>query len=94
MAILKSCSGYEPFHKKYRPPLDVGVAVPDFLIFDQQFPRSVAHCLACCREAAHAISGRPLGQGGNEVEKLLAELTIWLNGTDITALTAPDCTNR
>jgi uncharacterized alpha-E superfamily protein len=85
-AILTSCSGYEPFHKKYRPPLDSGVAVPDFLIFDQQFPRSVAHCLARCREAAHAISGRPLGKAGDDVERLLAELTIWLHGTNIAAL--------
>ena len=45
-AILMSCSGYEPFHKKPRPePKDPGIAVAEFLIFDEQFPRSVRRCL-------------------------------------------------
>ncbi len=79
VAILTSCSGYEPFHKKVRPAvLDTGVAVADFLIFDPHFPRSVLHCLSECRQAAHAISGRPQDQPANEVETMLAELTCWL----------------
>jgi uncharacterized alpha-E superfamily protein len=40
VAILMSCSGYEPFHKQ-RPGSDPGTAVSDFLIFDSIFPRSV-----------------------------------------------------
>ncbi len=83
VAILTSCSGYEPFHKKVRPPVDIGKAVADFLIFDAQFPRSVAFCLASCREAAHAISGRPLSAVHNDVERRLEELVSWLNGMDI-----------
>ena len=37
VAILMSCSGYEPFHKQ-RPGADPGIAVADFLIFDSIFP--------------------------------------------------------
>ena len=34
VAILMSCSGYEPFHKQRAAVADPGVAVADFLIFD------------------------------------------------------------
>jgi uncharacterized alpha-E superfamily protein len=78
VAILMSCSGYEPFHKQ-RPGADPGVAVADFLIFDSIFPRSVRFCLGKCRAAAYAISGRPHGQPGNEAEHALDGLVDWLN---------------
>ncbi|HEX5270147.1 MAG TPA: alpha-E domain-containing protein [Gemmataceae bacterium] len=84
VAILTSCSGYEPFHKQARPVAsDLGAAVADFLIFEPQFPRSVVCCLAECEEAVHAISGRPSAECGNEAERLLDELTGWLRGTSI-----------
>src|SRR4029079_4586182 len=70
MAILTSCSGYEPYHKQ-RPGSDPGVAVPDFLIFDSIFPRSVRFCLGRCLAAAYAISGSPPGRPGNLVEHAL-----------------------
>jgi uncharacterized alpha-E superfamily protein len=82
VAILMSCSGYEPFHKQ-RPGADPGVAVAEFLIFDSIFPRSVRFCLGKCRVAAYAISSRPLGRPGNDVEHALDELVAWLNLTRI-----------
>jgi uncharacterized alpha-E superfamily protein len=78
VAILMSCSGYEPFHKQ-RPGTDPGISVAEFLIFDSIFPRSVRYCLTRGRVAAHAISGRPLAQPGNEVEHELNALVGWLN---------------
>lgn len=78
VAILMSCSGYEPFHKQ-RPGADPGVAVADFLIFDSIFPRSVRFCAGKCRAAAYSISGRPLGKAGNGVEHDLEDLMAWLN---------------
>jgi uncharacterized alpha-E superfamily protein len=83
VAILTSCSGYEAFHKKVRPASDLGAAVADFLIFDDHFPRSVLCCLAESLQAAHAISGRPLGEVGNEAERRLAALHAWLNGVTV-----------
>jgi uncharacterized alpha-E superfamily protein len=83
VAILTSCSGYEPFRKQ-RVAADPGVAVPDFLIFDPVFPRSVRHCLRQCQRAAHAISGRPLSQPGNEVEEGLSGLVGWLQLIKVT----------
>jgi uncharacterized alpha-E superfamily protein len=84
VAILTSCSAYEPFHKKVRVTLDTGVAAADFLILDPQFPRSVLCCLVACQSAAHNISRRPIGRPGNDVETRLAELIDWLRVTNIT----------
>jgi uncharacterized alpha-E superfamily protein len=76
-AILKSCSGYEPFHKQ-RHSLEQGTAVADFLIFDPIFPRSVQRCLLYCQEASHKISGRKKNESGNEAERMLENLIDWL----------------
>src|SRR5262249_15115174 len=69
IAILTSCSGYEPFHKKIRPPMDIGIAVSDFLIYDAEFPRSVRYCLTECQQLAHAISGQATTALNNEVNR-------------------------
>jgi uncharacterized alpha-E superfamily protein len=78
LAILTSCSGYEPFHKK-RLLGDPGISVADFLVFDPLFPRSVRYCLTLCQRVAHKISGRPVTQPGNDVEHMLDSLVRWLN---------------
>jgi uncharacterized alpha-E superfamily protein len=78
VAILTSCSGYEPFRKQ-RFTAEPGLAIPDFLIFDPLFPRSLRHCLRQCQLSAHAISNRPLSQPGNEVEHALHGLVGWLH---------------
>lgn len=82
MAILTSCSGYEPYQKQ-RPGADPGIAVPDFLIFDSIFPRSVRFCLGKCLAAAYAISGRTTARPGNPVEHAIDDLVSWLNLTRI-----------
>src|SRR5262245_20912617 len=61
-AILKSCSGYEPFHKQ-RLFMDRGVSVADFLIFDPIFPRSVRRCLWYCQDANRKISSPVAAEG-------------------------------
>ena len=77
IAILKSCSGYEPFHKQ-RQSFEHGTTIADFLIFDPIFPRSVLRCLLYCQEASHKISGRKRNQPGNEAEDVLENLIDWL----------------
>lgn len=83
VAILTSCSGYEPFHKKVRPPMDTGIAVADFLIFEPKFPRSVRFCLAQCQKAAHAISSRSITDDTNEVNQDIDALASWLDSINI-----------
>jgi uncharacterized alpha-E superfamily protein len=95
MAILTSCSGYEPYHKQRAGQGDPSVSVADFLIFDPLFPRSVYRCLLECQAAARAITG-PAGnhsgdRGGvsppmrsrNEAEHTLDELVGWLEGMHV-----------
>lgn len=78
VAILKSCSGYEPFHKQ-RQSFEHGTTIADFLIFDPIFPRSVRRCLLYCQEASHKISGRKRREPGNAAEQLLENLVDWLS---------------
>jgi uncharacterized alpha-E superfamily protein len=84
IAILMSCSGYEPFHKKpLADPSDPGGAVAEFLIFDDEFPRSIHHCLSACRESLAAIAGTPSGEANTPADRKLSELLHWLDGRDI-----------
>ena len=84
VAILMSCSGCEPFYKKPRPtPIDPGTAVAEFLIFDEQFPRSIRRCLWGCQEATAAAAGQPLGLHPTEPERQLADLIAYLDARNI-----------
>jgi uncharacterized alpha-E superfamily protein len=84
VAILMSCSGYEPFHKKARlVPIDPGAAVAEFLIFDDQFPRSIRRCLWECEWATASAAGNPAGRATTEAEKRIADLIAYLDARTI-----------
>jgi uncharacterized alpha-E superfamily protein len=83
VAILMSCSGYEPYHKKQRATTEPSTAVADFLIFDPLFPRSVRSCVSESLQAARAISGRAPGEEEPECETLMRELIDWLDRNSI-----------
>lgn len=59
MAILRSCSAYEPFFKRASGPLS-GRTVAAFLLFDPSFPRSVHHCLLRAWNFLQLIGGEDL----------------------------------
>ena len=82
VAILMSCSGYEPFHKTQRVIGDPAVAVAEFLIFDPLFPRSVYHCLTDCQRALRALGTEAL----SEAERKLGALVTWLDGQTIASV--------
>jgi len=81
VAILMSCSGYEPFHKKPRPAIEPASAVVEFLMFDDQFPRSVHHCLSRCKDALAAVA--PPGGPPTEADRQLADLLAWMDAREI-----------
>lgn len=84
VAILMSCSGYEPFHKKARSfPSDPATSVAEFLILDELFPRSVRRCLWECETAVATVSGAVKGGPSSEPELKIRELIWWLDGHQI-----------
>jgi uncharacterized alpha-E superfamily protein len=56
IAILRSCSAYEPFFKRSEGAL-TGKSVAGFLLLDPAFPRSVLHCLLRAWNFLQLIAG-------------------------------------
>jgi uncharacterized alpha-E superfamily protein len=84
IAILTSCSGYEPFHKKARPAsVEFSTVVAEFLIFDDQFPRSIRCCLHECAAALAALAARPDGKTEAKPDQLLRNLIGYLDARTI-----------
>ena len=80
-AVLKSASAFEMYRKEHH--LITPRMVASFLIFDEQFPRSIRHCITKAQICLHRISGSPNGSNNNGAEKLLGRLKADLEYTDI-----------
>jgi uncharacterized alpha-E superfamily protein len=80
-AVLKSASAFEMYRKEHH--LITPRMVASFLIFDEQFPRSIRHCITKAQVCLHRISGSPNGSNHNAAEKLLGRLKADLEYTDI-----------
>ena len=79
LAVLRFCSGVEPFFKRSAHVLS-GPAVAGFLLFDRSVPRSVLHNLSRARNFLGRIS-RPTASGvGDRSHQLLDALHGWLEG--------------
>jgi uncharacterized alpha-E superfamily protein len=81
MAVLKSASAFEMFRKQKHQITPRNVA--DFLIFDDQFPRSIRHCISKSQVCLHRISGSVPGSASNLAERRLGRLKADLEYTDI-----------
>jgi uncharacterized alpha-E superfamily protein len=75
-AILRSCGAMGAFRATQREI--TAESVVDFLMFSNEFPRSVRYCIDKVDISLHRISGTPRGGFSNEAEReagrLLAEL--------------------
>jgi uncharacterized alpha-E superfamily protein len=78
LAVLRACSGYEPFLRHARGQMS-GLAVANFLLLEPSFPRSVRYCLQGAGERLSII--RPPEReelpGGRSLRRLL-QLDGWL----------------
>lgn len=81
MAVLKSASAFEMFRKQHHNITPHKVA--DFLIFDNQFPRSIKHCISKANIYLRRITGTPAGAAINPAEKQLGRIQADLEYTDI-----------
>ena len=80
-AVLKSASAFEMFRKEHHQITPRKVA--GFLIFDNQFPRSIRHCISKAQICLHRITGSPPGSANSTAEKRLGRLKADLEYTDI-----------
>jgi uncharacterized alpha-E superfamily protein len=80
-AVLKSASAFEMFRKEHHQITPRKVA--SFLIFDNQFPRSIRHCISKAQICLHRITGSPPGSANSNAEKRLGRLKADLEYTDI-----------
>src|SRR5215813_3257085 len=78
LAILRACSGYEPFLRHARGQMS-GVAVAKFLLLEPKFPRSVRYCLQGAGERLSIICApHPEELPGSRTRKRLQFLDQWL----------------
>ena len=54
ISLLRSLSGFEPFMKQHRSKVDA-LAVADFLIREDRFPRAIAYCVHAAYQRLAAI---------------------------------------
>jgi uncharacterized alpha-E superfamily protein len=80
-AVLKSASAFEMFRKQHHHITPRNVA--DFLIFDNQFPRSIRHCVTTSQVCLQRITGSSPGSAQNMAEKLVGRLKADLEYTDV-----------
>lgn len=77
-AILRSCSAFDAYHSLYVSSINP-LKVSDFLIFNQNFPRSILFCVRHLDSNLHRISGCTPGFYSNDVERasgrLVSDLT-------------------
>jgi hypothetical protein len=85
VAILRSCSAYEPFFKRTDRPL-TGRAVAEFLLLDPAFPRSVRHCLERAWNFVQLIAGTRVADLGRESAQRLITLLTRLRAADMDAI--------
>jgi uncharacterized alpha-E superfamily protein len=83
LAILRACSGYEPFLRHGRGQIS-GLAVANFLLLEPRFPRSVRYCVEGARRRLSVI--RPPDRdelpGGRSLTRLL-QLDAWLRQVEL-----------
>ena len=85
MAVLRSCSGLEAYSKLY-----VGQIAPwkvaEFLILNDQFPRSLRFCVHRLDASLHRISGAAEDRYSCEAERLSGRLRGEIDYTTITEI--------
>jgi uncharacterized alpha-E superfamily protein len=72
-AVLRSCSAWDAYKALHGAEVSPRLAA-EFLIFCEDFPRSVHFCVRALDIALRAISGAPSGRFTNRAEKLCGRL--------------------
>lgn len=81
LSLIKSAGAHEMYNHHYKKITPANIA--EFLILNEDFPRSIRYCLARADNTLRAISGAKHGTFSNEAEKQLGPLIAELNFTSI-----------
>ena len=71
-AVLRSASAFEMYRKRHGAILPRSIV--EFLLLDDEFPRSIRFCLNAARDSLQAIAGAEPGTPRKGPEKLLGQL--------------------
>ena len=71
-ALLNSASALQMYRQQYH--IITPRSVAEFLIFDDEFPRSIRHCVHRTQEALQRILGAPAGSYRYPAERLVGKL--------------------
>lgn len=82
---LRSCSAFSAYRKRYRGALTMH-NVADFLLFSQDFPRSIRFSIRGVDAQLHKISGIPSGNFSNEAERLAGSALAQVNFSNIDSM--------
>jgi uncharacterized alpha-E superfamily protein len=84
MAVLKSASAFEMYRKVWRRITPTRVA--EFLILDEDFPRSIYHAVVAAEHSLHEITDSPMNKFETALEKKLGKLRSEFDYTDISEI--------
>ncbi len=73
IAVLKSASSLEAYHKTYAAPVATNAAI-EFLLLNAESPRSILYCLENALEALKYISGSTGRRFNNEADRMLGQM--------------------
>ena len=81
-AILRSCSAWDAYKSIHGAEVNPRL-VADFLLLNEDFPRSVRFCVDELNRALRRLSGVPAGRFSNDAEKLAGRLVAELQFSTI-----------
>lgn len=73
IAVLKSASSLEAFHKTYAAPVTANAAI-EFMLLNDESPRSILFCLQNGLDALNHISGSTGRRFNNEADRILGQM--------------------
>ena len=85
--LLRSCSAYEAYLKRYHERVDAKTIV-QYLVLDLDFPRSMRFCVGRCLESLRGITGGAFHSSATEAERRLGRLESELRYADINEIFA------
>jgi uncharacterized alpha-E superfamily protein len=83
-AVLKSVSGFEMYRQKYGRLSPK--AVVEFLVIDDEFPRSIHYCMNRADNSLRSITGTSAGHFRYRSEQLMGQLGAELDFTSVEAI--------